>query len=299
MMNWQYSREHFRYLLRVARRHLRNDRVYRIQKFKKDFGYTPNLSSPTTFNEKILYRMINPVSEGLFTQLADKLKAREYVGSLNHDILSIIYGVYQNVEQIDLSSLPERFVLKCNHDTGSFVICHDKNSFDLAKAKAKLSMHLKQNMYYKTREWQYKNITPLIFCEEYIDRHCAAYNGIMPDVFRFHCFDSVVKYVEVEYTDTDNKQYTNIYDNTWNFQDVRLNGRDNAPTAIPKPECFDEAILIAESLSHELDYCRVDLYLTSQKIYFSEFTFAPRNGRERFSPTEWDAVFGKNWNLSN
>lgn len=47
-----------------------------------------------------------------------------------------------------------------------------------------------------------------------------------------------------------------------------------------------------------LEYGIIDLYITSKKIYFSEFTFAPNNGREKFSPNEWDAVFGKNWSLN-
>ncbi|HFW3114604.1 TPA: ATP-grasp fold amidoligase family protein [Salmonella enterica subsp. diarizonae serovar 61:r:-] len=251
-----------------------------------------------TFNEKILYRMINPVDEELITQLANKLKVREYVESINQDILPVVYGVFDNVDCIDISSFPERFVLKCNHDTGSFIICMDKNSFDFDRAKSKLSLHLKMNMYYKTKEWQYRKIKPFIFCEEYIDRHCMTCSRLIPDVFRFHCFDSDALYVEVEFIDDKNNRYTNIYDDKWNIQAVRLNGRANTPSVIPKPDKFDEAILVAESLSKGLDYCRIDLYLTSAKIYFSEFTFAPNNGRERFSPVEWDATFGKSWNLN-
>lgn len=92
--------------------------------------------------------------------------------------------------------------------------------------------------------------------------------------------------------------YTNIYDKRWNVQPVWLNGKSNTPAEMPEPEKFDEAILVAESLNTGLDYCRVDLYLTSTRVYFSEFTFAPNNGREKFSPTAWDVIFGQNWNLT-
>lgn len=294
--NWSY--DFFRYLLRVSRHYLRSDETYRVNKFKKDFGYPPNLLSPETFNEKILYRMINPVNAELITQLADKLKVREYVGKINQNILPEVYGVFDDVECMDISSFPERFVLKCNHDTGSFIICTNKNSFDFEKAKTKLSLHLKMNMYYKTREWQYKKIKPFVFCEEYIDRHCMTCKGLIPDVFRFHCFNSDALYVEVEFVDDKNNHYTNIYDNRWNIQPVHLNGRPNTPSAIPQPDKFEEAIFVAESLSKGLDYCRIDLYLTSTKLYFSEFTFAPNNGREKFSPAEWDVTFGNCWILN-
>lgn len=295
-VNWSY--EYFRYLLRVSRHYLRSDEVYRVSKFKKDFGYPPNLLSPVTFNEKILYRMINPVNTELITLLVDKLKAREYVEKINQNILPEVYGVFESVDYIDIASFPEKFVLKCNHDTGSFIICKNKNSFDFEKAKLKLSLHLKMNMYYKTREWQYKKIKPLIYCEEYIDRHCLMCSGLIPDVFRFHCFDSDALYVEVEFIDEKNNRFINIYDHRWNIQTVFLNSMPNTPTPIPKPEKFEEAILLAETLSKDLDYCRIDLYLTSTKIYFSEFTFSPNNGRERFSPVEWDATFGKYWCLN-
>lgn len=298
MMNLHWYHEYFSYLLRISRHYLRSDKTYRVNKFKKDFGYPPNLSCPVTFNEKILYRMINPVNAELITQLADKLKVREYVENINRNILPEVYGVFDNVDCIDISSFPGKFVLKCNHDTGSSIICTNKNSFDFEIAKSKLSLHLKMNMYYKTREWQYKKIKPFIFCEEYIDRYCMTCSGLIPDVFRFHCFDSDALYVEVEFIDDKNNHYTNIYDDKWNIQAVRLNGRPNTPSAIPKPDKFDEAILVAESLSKGLDYCRIDLYLTSTKIYFSEFTFSPNNGRERFSPVEWDATFGKSWSLN-
>lgn len=290
--------EYFRYLLRISRHYLRSDETYRVNKFKKDFGYSPDLLYPSTFNEKILYSMINPINTELITQLADKLKAREYVEKINQMILTEVYGVFDHVDDIDISSFPEKFILKCNHDTGSSIICTNKNNFDIEKAKLKLSLHLKMNMYYKTREWQYKKITPFVFCEEYIDRHCMMYSGVTPDIFRFHCFDSDALYIEVEFIDGENNHYTNIYDDGWNIQDVRLNGRPNTPSEIPKPDKFDEAILVAKSLSNGLDYCRIDLYLTSTKIYFSEFTFSPNNGRERFSPVEWDATFGKHWSLN-
>lgn len=120
-VNWHY--EYFRYLLRVFRHYLRSDKIYRVNKLRKDFGYTPNLSFPVTFNEKILCRMINPVNEELITQLADKLKVREYVEKINPNILPVVYGVFDDVNHIDISFFPERFILKCNHDTGSFIIC--------------------------------------------------------------------------------------------------------------------------------------------------------------------------------
>ncbi len=163
-MTLQRRNKYLKYLLRAFRHHFRSDKCYRVKKFKSDFGYSPDLSTPKTFNEKILCRMINREQNERFTQLADKLTVREHVEQSHRDILPVIHGVFDSVNEIDTFDFPDRFVLKCNHDSGSYVICTDRKQLNVQEAKAKLSCHLKMNMYYKTREWQYKRIKPKIFC---------------------------------------------------------------------------------------------------------------------------------------
>ncbi|WP_052130805.1 ATP-grasp fold amidoligase family protein [Erwinia typographi] len=287
---------YLKYILRVSRFYFTSNKKYRENKFKRDFGYYPDLYNPITFNEKIFRRMVMPVDEQEMTRLADKLQARTRVEKIDGRLLPTLYGVFNNVDDIALHQFPDKFVLKCNHDSGSYVICTDKNSFDLDKAKEKLSRHLRMNMYYKTREWQYKNIQPCILCEEYIDTSSAEYFGFYSEIYRIHCFSANPVYIEVEYRDADSNQYTNIYDADWNVQPVQINERENTPLSIPCPDEFSRMLFLARQLSHGFDYCRVDMYLTKDQIYFSEFTFSPNNGREKFLPRYWDVVFGVCWN---
>ncbi len=44
------------------------------------------------------------------------------------------YGVWDRYDEIDFSSLPDQFVLKCTHDSGGFVAVKDKKSFDSVAA---------------------------------------------------------------------------------------------------------------------------------------------------------------------
>ncbi len=39
-------------------------------------------------------------------------------------------GVWHQFEDINFDSLPNQFVLKCTHDSGSVVICKDSSQFD-------------------------------------------------------------------------------------------------------------------------------------------------------------------------
>ena len=41
-----------------------------------------------------------------------------------------LLGSWKDYEDIDFSLLPKQFVLKCNHDSGSVVICRNKEKFE-------------------------------------------------------------------------------------------------------------------------------------------------------------------------
>ena len=58
------------------------------------------------------------------------------------------------------------FIIKNNHDSGGYLIVKDKSSVDWAKAQKQFKRSLKENFYYATREWQYKNIEPRIVVEK-------------------------------------------------------------------------------------------------------------------------------------
>ncbi|EOE6870926.1 ATP-grasp fold amidoligase family protein, partial [Klebsiella pneumoniae] len=48
----------------------------------------------------------------------------------------------------------------------------------------------------------------------------------------------------------------------------------------------------------EIDYCRVDLMLKGDDIYFSEITLSPKRGKLKITPSIWDAKLGSMWDLS-
>ena len=41
-----------------------------------------------------------------------------------------LIGVWNKAEDIDFSMLPQQFVLKCNHDSGSVIVCKNKDAED-------------------------------------------------------------------------------------------------------------------------------------------------------------------------
>ncbi|WP_159282865.1 ATP-grasp fold amidoligase family protein [Rahnella variigena] len=297
-MNTNYVLKYFEYLLKRLCHYFITDRNYREYRFYRDFKFRPNKVSPKTFNEKIMYRMLMQRSNPIFTQLADKYQARAWVREhAGSQYLIPLCGIFSHADKINFSLLPKKFVLKCNHDCGSVVICLDKEKFDKYQACKKLAFRMKRNQYYSSREWQYRDIKPRIMCEEYVDLSDEWFDGYRADIYRVHCFEGRPVWLEVEYVEFTGIRHSCIYDITWTLQPV-LMGYPNPAVSIPAPLRLPELLDVATKLTQGIDYCRADFYVTYEQILFSEFTFSPSNGREIFTPQSWDQEFGKLWKIT-
>ena len=273
-----YQIKYIEYLLRKCRTILTNDISFHADRLREISGTYPDLLNPVTLNEKICHRILF-IHNPFYTLLADKLLVRQYVEKRTNLIKLIpLVGVYNRVDDIDFDKLPSKFVLKCNHDSGSAVICTDKTNIDPAKVKSKLKLSLKKNMYYTTTEWQYKNIPPVILCEMYLDLFSSKHRNITPEMIRIHCFHGVACFIEADFTDSDGNEFINVYDRAWNLQPFQME-YPNTPLPVDEPESFHKSVIAAQDLAKEIDYCRVDLMLKGDDIYFSEITLSPKRGK--------------------
>lgn len=124
------------------------DTLYLKRYFKKVFNRPLDLNNPQTFNEKIQWLKLNDRNP-LYTTLVDKFAVKKWVANkIGQQYIVPTLGVWNKFEEIDFDSFPKQFVLKCTHDSGGFVICKDKSSFDKESAKKKLDQNLKKNFYY-------------------------------------------------------------------------------------------------------------------------------------------------------
>lgn len=256
-----------------------------------------NLKNPKTFNEKIQWRILNDRKD-IYTQLADKYLVREYVKEkIGEKYLIKILGIYKQPNEIEYNKLPNKFVIKCNHDAGSVIICLDKKNLKIEEINKKLNFFLKRNFYYFSREWHYKNIKPLIICEEFKPIFKKDKNGNeLPEDYKLHCFNGKVQFLEVQFNRFDGKRSINIYDPSWNLLKFKM-GNGNVDYCVEKPTQLNKMKELAEILSKDFDYCRVDFYISEEKIYFGEITFTPCSGFDKFEPREWDYKIGQIWEL--
>lgn len=267
------------------------DRIYIQLNYFARFKKFANLETPKTYNEKINWLKLN-VKNPLYTKLVDKYEVKSYVGNIiGSQYIIPTLQVYDDVDSIDFDALPEQFVLKCTHDSEGLVICKDKTSLNIDKAKKKLRRALKQNFFYIGREYPYKNVKPRIIAEPYLEDNI--YNELRD--YKFFCFDGEPKFMLV-ISNRMNDAKIDYFDLNFKHLDTRQK-YENADQKIEKPINFDKMIELSRTLSKKLGHVRVDFYEVNGKIYFGELTFYHFSGFMPFEPAKWDEIFGEYFNF--
>ncbi len=245
---------------------------------------------PKTYTEKIQYSKLFALSPEK-TLLSDKYMVREWVKKkIGDKYLIPLLGVWNNFEEIDFSSLPDKFVLKTNHASGTNVIVKSKKDINLKKLKKKFNFWLHQNFAFagKGYEMHYSNIKPKIICEKYV----VDKKGELND-YKFLCFNGKPYYCWVD-IDRNTNHKRNVYDMNWQLQEWNQ-FFPNSNRNVSKPENFDEMVRVVKALSEGFPHVRVDLYNVDGKIYFGEMTFTNGKGYERIYPEKYDEELGKLW----
>ena len=252
--------------------HFLKDETYLKMMYKCAFHKKLNLDNPTTFNEKLQWLKLhdrNPI----YTQLVDKYEVKKYVkNKIGEEYIIPTLGVWDRFEDIDFSALPNQFVLKCTHDSGGLVICKDKSSFYIQKAKRKIEKCLKCNYYWAGREWPYKDVKPRIIAEEYME---DTETGELRD-YKFFTFGGKVKalFIASERQKEGEETKFDFFDKSYNHLQI---------TKMKE---------LSELLSKGIPHLRVDFYEVNGKPYFGELTFSHWSGLVPFEPEEWDKIFG-------
>ncbi len=270
-----------------------SDKLYIRWKYRGETGLKLNIQKPKRFNEKLQVLKLDQDFFG-YSIYADKYEVRKHVAkTIGVKYLIPLIKLYDYVEEIDFDELPDQFVLKCTHDSGTIVICRDKSTLDREAAKKILQDGLDRNYYYEHREPQYKNIKPRIICQEFLSTD----TGDVPLDYKIFCFNGTPAFIEVDTNRFENHGRV-IYDTHWEKAPFSIKFLTPDLTA-PKPENLDEMLDVCAKLSKGFKFVRVDLFSVNQKIFFVELTFQHGAGYEKFFPDEYDAKLGDMLNLKS
>lgn len=263
------------------------DEAYLRLKYRIRMGKRLNLKNPRTFNEKMQWlKLYDRKPE--YTTMVDKAAVKGYVAEkIGSQYIIPTLGIWDRFEDIDFSSLPDQFVLKCTHDSGGLVICRNKNTLDMTAAKEKIQKSLRTNYYYHGREWPYKDVKPRILAERFLQEA----SGDLKD-YKIMCFNGEPRCILVcaERSSAEGVKMS-FFTPRWELMPLKRK-HPQIEGIVEKPEALEEMLSLAATLSKELPFGRVDFYEVAGRLYFGEITFFPASGLGKFDPEEWDETLG-------
>lgn len=270
-----------------------DDRKYLEYEYYEKMGKKLNLDNPQKYSEKLQWLKLydhNP----LYTKMVDKYESKSYVKEkVGEQYIVKTYGIYDNFDEIDFNKLPNKFIMKCTHDSGGTFICKDKMNFNYKKAKKVIKKCLKRKYFYLHREWPYKNVKPRIIIEELLE------NKNSKDLleYNFFMFNGKPEFFMLCYGDKRTNRYNDYYDMDCKRLNIKLDYM-TSDNNITKPKNFDKMVEISKKLSANIPSLRVDLYVCNNKIYVGELTFFHWAGFTNFEPQKYDLYYGKKLDIT-
>lgn len=263
------------------------DRPYLKMVYYLKTGRHLNLDNPVGFNEKLNWLKVN-ARKPEYTQMVDKYEVRNIVKEkIGDGYMFPLLGVWDSYGEIDFRGLPEKFVLKCTHDSGSIKVIKDKSLINHKEFEKFYSGRLKVNPYNLGREYPYKDVKPRIIAEQLMGD-----GNTLPLDYKFFCFNGVPKYMFVASERETDCKHT-IFDMDFErVKDIEFYVHNASAVALKKPDTFEQMKELAAKLSAGIPFVRVDFYEIEGKVYFGEYTFFPAGGFYLLKPDSEERKWG-------
>lgn len=274
------------------------DKLYLSLRYRCLMGSWINWNNPKTFTEKLQWlKLYNRKPE--YTTMVDKYAVKEYVANIiGEEYIIPTLGIWDKPEDIECDSLPNQFVLKTTHGGGGggVVICKDKDTFDKTTAIAKLKESMASDIYSGLREWPYKDVPKRIIAETFMAPEKSPDSVLKSSElldFKFFCFNGKVRFFKVDFGRFV-EHHANYYSPEGELLEFGEQGLEPDPNyPIELPDNLKEMISLAEKLSANEPFLRVDLFNVNGRIFFGELTFYPASGMIPWTTEEADKEIGK------
>lgn len=264
-----------------------SDKTYLKLYYKKMTGRTLDLENPRYYNEKIQWlKLYDHRPE--YNIMVDKFLVKEFASNKigYHHIIPTL-GVWNHFDEIEFDKLPNSFVIKCTHDSGSVIIVKEKNNMDKKAIRNKIEKCLKRNYYRLGREWAYKDIKPRIIIEKLM---INGYEDELKD-YKIFNFDGKPTLIQVDF-DRFKNHHRNLYTPEWEYINGTICYPSDKNKIIEKPKELSEMLYLASKLSKGYPHIRTDFYIVNGHIFFGELTLYHGSGVEKISPEELEIKMG-------
>lgn len=251
------------------------DAIYLKIIYRGLMGDSLNLENPQKYSEKVQWLKLHD-RKPEYSVMVDKYAVQKYIADkLGEQYLIPCYGVWEHFEDIDFDTLPNEFVLKCTHDSGSVIICKDKASFDKEAARKRIKKAYGRSFYSAYREWPYKNVKPRIIAEKFM----VDESGNDLKDYKVMCFGGRAELIKVHQNRFNDDRHTqDFYDRNWNNMHIVQKTLNRADWDVERPKNLEELLRLSEVLAKDMKHARIDWYVIGEAIYFGEITFYSSSG---------------------
>ena len=276
IINYLFSKEYrFKIKASLGFYNKMSDLKYLRKLFLIETGQKYDFKNPKTLDEKLQWMKLydrNPMYIGLVDKYASKELLAKQIG--DRYIIPTL-GCWRSFSEIDFDSLPEKFILKTTHDSGTHCICLDKSTFNYKQVKKRLNKSLKKNYFYLWREWPYKDVSPRIIAEPLLENK----DGSPLVDYKFYCYGGKPRYFMYSIGEADHKVRNHKFD--MNGQSIDYLFKKN-PTLNKDetrlPNNLEEMLTIVNKLANISQHVRIDLYNIDGRVYMGEVTFCTNAG---------------------
>lgn len=264
----------FRWVLNLMPKNNFGDKIISIILFFTSHGRLPGnkkLISEYLFKLKTSDSAYHP----LRAYTSDKEYVKDYVSfkiGAEYNVPTI--KVLKNYDEVIAYNFPERCCIKPTHASGRVIFRKNGEKIDYELIKKWLSI----NYYSHGREKNYRFLEPKIIVEPLI------FDKTNNEDFKFFCFEGKAKFIQIDFDR--HSDHTRLYFNRdWVKQDFSIL-KPQAKKHLSKPENYEKMLSVADNLSKDFEFIRVDLYTDGSTIYVGELTNWPENGNGYFVPAE-------------
>ena len=268
------------------------------RRFEENLGHPPNLENPRSFSEKLQWRKINDRNP-LFPILSDKAAAKTWITEkIGED--RTVPTLFEAESPLDLPQdiASRTCVLKVTHASSRNIFVSPTSGLTRGDILRRISRYLYRDFGVLLHEWAYDQVPRKIIAEPVL----LAADGSVPGDARFHMIGGKLKFIHYNTAELlpdlhkTKGVMTNLISPEWTQMPLTRRNDKIGPMP-PRPREFERMVEIAEILSAEFDYLRVDFFVIDGEFRVSETTLYSSSGVKRFEPHSYDAELGAEWVL--
>lgn len=263
------------------------DPLLRGVMYRRKFGRWGDFRTPRRFTEHLTARMLYERDAAL-AWTCDKMAMKAHAETVCPTLRvpgTLWSGT--DLDTLDLSVLPDEWVIKPNHRSG--LVSFGSRQTSREELKQATRGWLRTHDRAAIGEWAYRKAEHKLI----IEPRLTTTTGVVPVDFKFFVFHGKVRLLE-----RDAGRYTDVFQETFFTPEgttvAMRNGADAWLDASP-PTSLETMIAHAERLAAGFSFMRVDFYEVDGEPWFGELTPYPSGGMDPYEPDEVDFILGRWW----